>query len=96
MVCQLIQSPYGLKLAPAVWNKPLHDFLQKIGFKRLDSAYPLYSLYEDGDGDGVMLLAVYADDLLSMGPSDLCDRVAARLEGQYTLQVWVRWNFYWE
>lgn len=73
MVCQLIKSLYGLKQAPAVWNQTLHDFLQKIGFTRLDSDYGLYAMHEGGEV--TMLLTVYVDDLLLMGPAVLYEQV---------------------
>ncbi|KAE9094861.1 hypothetical protein PF007_g17611 [Phytophthora fragariae] len=83
MVWQLIKSLYGLKQAPSVWNKTLHAFLLSIGFTRLDSDYGLYAIFKDGSVS--MLLTVYVDDLLLMGPPDLCDQVALQLEAKFTL-----------
>ncbi|KAE9170869.1 hypothetical protein PF005_g27386 [Phytophthora fragariae] len=83
LICQLIKSLYGLKQAPAVWNKTLRTFLVSLGLTRFDSDYGLYAMYE---GDEVqMLLTVYVDDLLLMGPPALCDKVAAQLDAKFTM-----------
>lgn len=83
MICELIKSLYGLKQAPAVWNKTLHVFLVSLGFTRLDSDYGLYAKYKNGEV--VMLLTVYVDDLLLMGPTAACTKVAAQLQEKFTL-----------
>ncbi|RAW25625.1 hypothetical protein PC110_g17962 [Phytophthora cactorum] len=83
LICQLIKSLYGLKQAPAVWNKTLHAFLVSLRLTRLDSDYGLYAMYKNGEV--AMLLTVYVDDLLLMGPAALCSQVAAQLESKFTL-----------
>ncbi|OWZ03051.1 Integrase, catalytic core protein [Phytophthora megakarya] len=69
--------------APRVWNKTLHKFLTSIGLERLDSDYGLYA--RKVGGEVTMLLTVYVDDLLLMGPSDLCAKVAKQLSAEYEL-----------
>ncbi|KAE8969750.1 hypothetical protein PR001_g27405 [Phytophthora rubi] len=71
--CIFIGSPWGLRRTEV-----------KIGFTRLDSDYGLYAMY-DPDGDVQMLLTVYVDDLLLMGPPELCYKVATQLKSAFTL-----------
>ncbi|KAJ8576928.1 hypothetical protein ON010_g2280 [Phytophthora cinnamomi] len=82
-VCRLKKSLYELKQAPRVWNKTLHKFLSKIGLERLDSDYGLYA--RNVGGEVMLLLTVYVDDLLLIGPSDLCAQMAKQLSAEYEL-----------
>lgn len=82
-ICRLKKSLYGLRQAPRVWNQTLHKFLIKIGLERLDSDYGLYA--RKVGGEVTLLLTVYVDDLLLMGPSDLCAQVAQQLAEEYEL-----------
>ena len=82
-VCHLLRSLYGLKQAPRVWNSTLHQYLVSIGFVRLDSDYGLYARKV---GESVaMMLTVYVDDLLLLGPSAMCERVQGQLSSQFEL-----------
>jgi hypothetical protein len=83
MVCRLLKSLYGLKQAPNIWNKTLHAKLLAMGLERLDSDYGLYALKKDGEV--TLLLTVYVDDLLLMGPRKLCEEVAASLQETFEL-----------
>ena len=60
-VCRLIQSLYGLKQAPRVWNTKIDEFLISEGFQRLSADHSLYILR---DGDTIVIIAIYVDDLL--------------------------------
>lgn len=84
MVCRLLKSLYGLRQAPRIWNETLDALLRQINFVRLDSDYGLYALKAE-DGSILMLLTVYVDDLLLMGPTARCARVAAQLKEQFEL-----------
>ena len=68
-VCKLLKALYGLKQAPHVWYKTLVEFLQKLGFQRLELDHGVFV-----SEDKQLFIAVYVDDLLLFG-SDL-----ARLE----------------
>ncbi|POM67375.1 Integrase catalytic core protein, partial [Phytophthora palmivora] len=80
-ICRLRKSLYGLKQSPRVWNKTLHKFLVKIGLERLDSDNGLYVRKVQV----TLLLTVYVDDLLLMGPSDVCAEVSQQLATEYEL-----------
>jgi hypothetical protein len=54
-----------------------------MGFERTESDYGLYMLKEKGEIK--MLLTVYVDDLLLMGPRALCSKVAASLQEAFVL-----------
>jgi hypothetical protein len=49
----------------------------------LDSDYGLYALKKDGEV--TLLLTVYVDDLLLMGPRKLCEEVDASLQETFEL-----------
>ncbi|TYZ61550.1 hypothetical protein PybrP1_013065 [[Pythium] brassicae (nom. inval.)] len=83
MVCRLVKSLNGLKQAPRVWNKTLHDYLEKIGLERMRSDYGLYARKVEGVVS--MLLTVYLDDLLLLGQPKLCEDVANQLQETFKL-----------
>ena len=64
MVCRLLRSLYGLKQSAQVWNCMLWDHLLANGYKQLYSDHGLYY-------NGMILIAVYIDDLAIAGPRDL-------------------------
>ncbi|KAE9333813.1 hypothetical protein PF008_g14259 [Phytophthora fragariae] len=66
-----------------MWNKTLHRHLVALGFVRLESDHGLYGLHEQGEI--VMLLTVYVDDLLLMGTSQRCEAVATQLVTSFEL-----------
>ncbi|KAE9012064.1 hypothetical protein PR003_g11470 [Phytophthora rubi] len=84
MVCRLLKSLYGLRQAPRIWNDTLNTLLVRIGFERLDSDYGIYVLKSD-TGELLMILTVYVDDLLLLGPTTRCKSVAAQLQEQFEL-----------
>ena len=82
-VCKLLKSLYGLKQAPMVWNQRLHDVLEGMGLQRIQADYGLYARVQKGEV--TMLLTVYVDDLLLLGPRHLCDSTARQLESVFEL-----------
>lgn len=65
-VYKLRKALYGLRQAPRAWNEKLNKVLGNLGFSRC-SKEP--ALYRRQDGDNVLLVAVYVDDLLITGSS---------------------------
>lgn len=65
-VCRLRKAIYGLKQASRTWNEKLHKTLLELGFKRTRSDAGVY-VYSHAKAE--MILIVYVDDLLPMGPS---------------------------
>ncbi|KAG6622435.1 Gag-pol Polyprotein [Phytophthora cinnamomi] len=84
MVCRLLKGLYELRQAPRIWNDTLNAILDRIGFERLDSDYGMYVLKSD-TSQLLMILTVYVDDLLLLGPTTQCKRVAAHLQQQFEL-----------
>ncbi|KAJ0394166.1 hypothetical protein ATCC90586_002222 [Pythium insidiosum] len=82
-ICLLVKSLYGLKQAPMVWNETLHGFLTSLGFTRVESDYGLYALHQEGEIR--MLLTVYVDDLLLLGPPAVCAEIARKLQDAFEL-----------
>ena len=59
---KLQNSMYGTKQAPRCWNKKINSALSvELGFKRSDGDPCLYVKHEK---EGIMNIALYADDLL--------------------------------
>jgi hypothetical protein len=82
-VCMLIKVLYGLWQAPHIRNKKLHDCLVAIGLTRVESDYGLYARHREGET--LILITVYADDLLLMDPSVACEE--ARRQLRETLEL---------
>ena len=60
-VCRLVKSLYGLKQSGRQWNKKLDVELKRIGLRKLHSDHCLYIQQE---GDSLVIIAVYVDDIL--------------------------------
>ena len=63
-VLRLIKTIYGLKQSPCEWYRALHAYLVSQGFQRLDTDN---GLYIRKNGEKMIILAVYVDDLLIFG-----------------------------
>ena len=63
-IYKLNKALYGLRQAPRAWNERLNKVLEQIKFKRC-SKEP--ALYRKQEGDRLLLVAVYVDDLLITG-----------------------------
>ncbi|KAM1777797.1 hypothetical protein ACFX11_044412 [Malus domestica] len=66
-VCKLDRSLYGLKQAPRAWNERFTRFLLTLGFK---SSYADPSLYVKHDGQSVVVLLLYVDDIILSGDNE--------------------------
>lgn len=63
-VCRLIKSLYGLKQAPRAWNSKFTSHLLVMGFT-ISSLYA--SLFVKQDGEDVIILLLYVDDIILTG-----------------------------
>ena len=66
-VCKLKRSLYGLKQSPRMWNKTIDEFMIKLGFKKCESDH---CIYLQRDGDDMIFVALYVDDLVLASNSD--------------------------
>ena len=66
-VCELIKTLYGLKQSGREWNKELDEKLKKFRFQRLRSDP---CVYIKRDGDELVIITVWVDDLLLFATSD--------------------------
>ena len=65
LVCKLLKALYGLKQAPRQWYAKIHKFLvDELGFKSCSYEPCLYIKHE---GNSIMFIALYVDDLLIAG-----------------------------
>ena len=63
---RLQRALYGLRQAPRAWNAKLDASLHTLGFKRSESEH---AVYRRGNGDEMLLVGVYVDDLVIAGSS---------------------------
>lgn len=66
LVCHLQKSLYGLKQAPRAWYAQMDSFLLSVGFTQCHSDPNVYILQQ---GDSLLFLVLYIDDLLITGSS---------------------------
>ena len=62
LFCKLHRSLYGLKQSGRNWNRLLHGWLTKNGFKRSSSDYCLYTC----TGPNFFAIGVYVDDIITV------------------------------
>jgi hypothetical protein len=65
-VYKLNKALYGLKQAPRAWNAKLNLELISLGFVRSKVEH---AVYKRGEGDSLLLVGVYVDDLIISGPN---------------------------
>jgi len=68
LVCKLNKSLYGLKQASRAWYQKMDQALLNIHFRRLQTDSCVYVLR---DGDLMMFVALYVDDLLLLSNSSM-------------------------
>lgn len=66
-VWKLSGAMYGLKQAPMLWNKHMNGTLCKKGFEQHAGEH---GLYFKNTASGIVIVALYVDDLLIAGPND--------------------------
>ena len=66
-VWKLKKALYGLKQAPRAWYSRLDKYLHDKGFKKdsVDS-----NLYIKSEGDNLLVVLVYVDDIIFGSPND--------------------------
>ena len=67
-VSRLHKALYGLRQAPRAWNAKLDESLRSLGFERCPSEHAVYRRKE---GDKLLLVGVYVDDLVITGADKL-------------------------
>lgn len=77
-ICRLLKRLYVLKQAPNIWNRTNHGKLLAMVFTRTDSDYGQNILKENDEVK--LLLTVYVDNILLMGPRDLCAEISSSLQ----------------
>ncbi|XP_021971970.1 uncharacterized mitochondrial protein AtMg00810-like [Helianthus annuus] len=83
-VCKLNKALYGLKQAPRAWFQRLSSFLISYGFT-CSRADP--SLFVFHQGDSIMYLLVYVDDLILTGnTSTLLTAFISRLHKEFAIK----------
>ena len=78
-VWKLKGAMYGLKQAPLLWNQHINATLSKLGFRRHEGEY---GLYFKKCPQGLVLVALYVDDLLIAAAST---RMVRRLSANCSL-----------
>lgn len=81
--CRLKKTLYGLKQSPRQWGEMLANYLISIGFTR-SNADP--SIFIRGTNNALIIICIYVDDLLLMGPSrPIINEVKKKLSTEYKM-----------
>jgi Reverse transcriptase (RNA-dependent DNA polymerase) len=56
-----LKALYGLKAAPALWQKILHEYIFKMGFVSFLVDHCLFM-------KGIITIVIWVDDMLACGP----------------------------
>lgn len=64
LINKLVKALYGLRQAPRAWYAKLNKCLEILGFERCPYEHAVYTKRE---GDDVLIVGVYVDDLLITG-----------------------------
>lgn len=67
LVCKLKKSLYGLKQSARCWNSKINEVLLKSGFRRGSADL---CLYVKGEGDNLIYVLIYVDDLIFASVKD--------------------------
>ena len=67
MVCILKKALYGLKKVSCAWCEKIHAYLVAHGFHNKPNESTLYVKHE---GDVLLIIVLYVDDMLLMGPNE--------------------------
>ncbi|GJP43360.1 hypothetical protein CLOM_g2833 [Closterium sp. NIES-68] len=93
-VCKLNKAIYGLKQAPRCWYNRLASALEGIGFRASACDESLFLM---GEGESLVLLLVYVDDILLFSSSDKeIDGVQQKLTEQLSASHLERQGTTWE
>jgi len=65
-VFKLKKALYGLRKAPRTWNTKLDQILKSLKFEKCTKES---SVYRKGEGDKLLIVAIYVDDLFVTGNS---------------------------
>ena len=81
--CKLKKAPYGLKKAPRACNKRIDSCLTKLGHSKND-VDP--NIYFKVDGDDMIILILYVDDLLIIGEKYLIKKWKQELKSNFDMK----------
>ena len=83
MVYRLIKALYGLRQAPRAWYAKLNEYLEELGFVKCPYEYAVYTKRE---GNEVLIVGVYVDDLLITGTSiDIISKFKKQMKEKFEM-----------
>ena len=81
MVCELLQSLYGLRQSANLWNHKIKDHVATIGFRPSTADYSVFT------NDRGIIIALYVDDVLVFGKtSNEIDSVKRKLKSFHEMK----------
>ena len=92
LVCKLNRSLYGLKQSPRMWNKTIDEFMLKLGLKKCESDHCIYT---KRDGEAMIFVALYVDDLVLASSSDkMLKTIKSALSDRFEMTDLGKLNFF--
>ncbi len=91
-VCKLLKSLYGLKQSPRQWYFKVHEFLTKVGFTSSPNDPCLYIRHLSS---GIILVALYVDDLLIAGSSSTeVQSIKDKPSHRFEMKTWAKPKYF--
>lgn len=83
-VCKLEKALYGLRESPRAWYECFDEFITKLGFKRSENDYGLYTKRQQGE---MIYLILFVDDLLICGKNrGVIEEVKTQLSNKFSMK----------
>ena len=84
MVCRLKKALYGLKQALRAWYERLDGYRTKIGFKKGEADYNLFTRETP---DGLLLVSIFFYDIIFGGNDKLSKAFAKEMQNEFEMSV---------
>lgn len=91
MACKLKKELYGLKQPPRAWYARLDRYLTQQGFNKdsIDN-----NLYFKVEGNKILIVVVYVDDIIFRGNEGMCKRFAEEMQKEFEVSMIGELNFF--
>lgn len=84
MLCKLKKALYGLKQAHKAWYARLDRYLTQQGFS---NGFVDNNLYFKVQGNKMLIIIVYVDDIIFGGNESMCKRFAEEMQKEFEMSM---------